>query len=278
VACIMDRVGVLLTCEAQTGMSIVDAEALLALTRHVHITERTVGDSAGLSNRSKNIIIVTVPHAACQVMGINEQLLNSASIATLAAIQHQLDTAYPAGPRMCDRRALVGAIALRVAFLRLYPFSAAAVGAAEMVVVVNQEQPRIECDANRESCHGPMRDKVADTVTAVEGRVVWNLDVHSFPPEHTRDDIYMLARVHPEPFASRKWSLLGESFGFHVYAGSEMNYFMKWFEDEKRVPSLLVEFCESAERYPLPILNHDAHLIVNFVLHNINLYKTLAPA
>jgi len=264
----MDTLETLLRCEAQNGMSIIDAEALLALTRHASTFGRMVANSTAPIDGSMKLIIVTVPHAACQVMGVNEELLNSADVWTLAAIQHQLDSGFPAGPRMCDRRALVAAIGMRVAFLRLSP---PGVG---MVVAVNQNEVRADCDANRESCHGTLRKRVADIIFSKSGAVVWNIDAHSFPAEHTHENIYMLARVHPEPFASRKRALL-RNVPISVYAGSEENYFMKWFEDTKRVPSLLVEFCESAQRYPIQMLNYDAHVVVDFVLRNIDLYKTL---
>jgi hypothetical protein len=257
-------------------------------------TNRTNSTNSAIRDK---VIVVTVPHSACVsgkgAMG-SEIGLNSNDMKQLELLQWRLDSALfaasPLNERACDRRAVVGAIALKMAFMRFLEETSPLIDDAGMIVLVNDTQPRAECDTNRFSCgHSTGSDtssfqqhvaEVTESLSTRGYRMAWNVDAHSFPLGHgvnpARDEsVYMLARVHPEPFASQKWSLLKSGFNFNVYAGSEENYFMRWFEDTKRVPSLLVEFCEDPRAYPLTQLNHDAHLIVEFVLRNIDLYKTL---
>jgi hypothetical protein len=243
----------------------------------------------------ERLIVVTVPHSACVIrmpngtsLKISEAELNSNDPAYLNMLQTTLNNALCnslSQDRECDRRAVVGAIALKLAFMHFIMTSHPMAKDVGMITMLNDYQPRAECDANRfhppsEGCE--YQTHVIDVLGDMEKkgyRLAWNIDTHSFPPSShplsKEENIYMLARVHPEPVASKKWALLKQNFMFSVYAGSERNYFMKWFEETKRVPSLLVEFSEFAGGYSLNQLNMDAHLIVKFVLENIGLYETL---
>jgi hypothetical protein len=263
---------------------------------HSHSIEREDAQSSAPLQENSQVIIVTVPHSACNTGGANAMgmdLNTINNVKQLEEIQQQIDAAtdYVYAERMCDRRAYVGAIALKIAFLK----RAEGLGVTNigLVVLANESQLRAECDANRFGCvgveggsthmeepTGEFQVWVSRTVSMLQSekrlRIVWNIDSHSFPDTRgRRDNLYLLARTSPDPFARKKWALIKQRLSFNVYAGSEENYFMKWFEDRKKVPSLLVEFLESPAEYPLEDLNRDARLIINFILGNIELYKVL---
>lgn len=294
----------LLRCEEQIGMRTIMstgdeatqqamAMALMQMSaaiEHVEaMTNALTKEIEDFTANGERLIVVTVPHSAClirmpngNILRVNETELNSNDPSYLGMLQMTLNNALlkSSDGRECDRRALVGAIALKLAFMHFIMTSHPAAKNVGMITMLNDYQPRAECDANRfQPPQGECeyQTHVIDILSDMEKkgyRLAWNIDAHSFSSPKG-ENIYMLARVHPEPVASKKWALLRENFTFSVYAGSEQNYFMKWFEEDKKVPSLLVEFSEFASGYPLSQLNHDAHLIVKFVLENIGLYETL---
>jgi len=108
-------------------------------------TNRTNSTNSAIRDK---VIVVTVPHSACVsgkgAMG-SEIGLNSNDMKQLELLQWRLDSALfaasPLNERACDRRAVVGAIALKMAFMRFLEETSPLIDDAGMIVLVSFISP-----------------------------------------------------------------------------------------------------------------------------------------
>lgn len=195
-----------------------------------------------------------MPHAACYQKYNLDSFSHEALVRLTETINKTLVVPDEA-LRMCDRRALVAAIELKLAIERTYPDMRA-------VLVANQTMFRTVSDANRYGGNPEFQQRVAKVMAQYPDGVLLNLDVHSFPSKNEPDDVlyanskanvYFLTETGQEMGWFKKTAL-----SYVERQGSDINFFLTWFPDTYKVHSIIAEFFENVEEYTPVMLRQDA--------------------
>jgi hypothetical protein len=216
-------------------------------------TQNTSPPEADASvNSNKRIVILTVPHAAC--FGYDPDISTHADLVKATKKINEILADTGNEPRICDRRALVAAIELKLAIERTY---------ADMhaVIVANRTTLREVGDANRYGGAPEFQQHVAEVMTKYKERVVLNIDVHSFPSKTDPGDVlyaYHKANVYFLTATGREMGWFSKTALSYVERqGSDINLFLTWFPERYGVHSIIVEFFENTIEYTPLMLQQD---------------------
>ena len=219
---------------------------------------------ARLGTPATKIIVLTVPHAACMHAYGVENMTTADLVKTIDAINVGL-MLNPNETRICDRRALVAAIELKMAIEQR---------GGKALLLANEVEIRAIVDENRYVGDGDFQKHVLEEVKGASrtGMLVLNIDVHSFnskgqpgdvitSAERPSKNMYFLTRTGREMGALRNTSL-----GFEERQGSDINFFLNWFPDTLGVHSVLAEFYENIFEYTPPSLKRDIAVIAEWAV------------
>jgi hypothetical protein len=216
-------------------------------------TQTTFPPEADASfSSNKRIVILTVPHAAC--FGYNPDISTHADLVKAAERINEIITDTGNEQRICDRRALVAAIELKLAIERTY---------ADMhaVIVANRTTLREVGDANRYGGAPEFQQQVAEVMSKYKDRVLLNIDVHSFPSKTEPSDVlyaYHKANVYFLTTTGREMGWFNKTALSYVERqGSDINLFLTWFPERYGVHSIIVEFFENTAEYTPLMLQQD---------------------
>jgi hypothetical protein len=197
-------------------------------------------------------IIITTPHAGC----------------------------YQGLTRNCDRRALVASVLMRK---NLEEMVKQLVLPVKILLFPNVNTHRSRCDMNRPQCRNTnYRLSLNELIDAIEfkgNKVLWNLDIHSFPfPDSWNDFRYyqlVFLSVSNSPF--REGNILKNFFetqnvmndeyvGF--LRGSDKNDIMITMQ-ERGIKSILIEVLENERLYSKELMEYDFNYIAFAIILNI---------
>lgn len=210
-------------------------------------------EAGTLVGSNKRIIILTVPHAAC--FGYNPDISTHADLVKAAERINEIIADTGNELRICDRRALVAAIEVKLAIERTYTDMHA-------VIVANQTTLREVGDANRYGGAPEFQQQVAEVMSKYKDTVLLNIDVHSFPSKTDTHDVlyaYRKANVYFLTATGREMGWFNKTALSYVERqGSDINLFLTWFPERYGVHSIIAEFYEDIKEYTPLMLQQDA--------------------
>jgi hypothetical protein len=224
-----------------------------AESRNITTQNRSPPEADTSVNSNKRIIILTVPHAACFYY-YNADITTHADLVKVAKETNQILEETEHMPRVCDRRALVAAIELKLAIERTY---------ADMhaVIVANRTTVREVGDANRYGGAPEFQQHVAKVMREYKDRVLLNIDVHSFPSKTDTHDVLYAYRKANVYFLTATGHEMGwfnkTALSYVERQGSDINLFLTWFPERYGVHSIIVEFFENTAEYTPLMLQQD---------------------